>query len=148
VASLPTEREPPRPPRVPERGPEPEPEPEPEPDPVAEEPLEPTPPPPATDPDRIVQMHADEKVLTSPQWRAADTAYRTGLELYRSAFDTSVQRAAPTVRAALAQFRQAQDLLDALGQHMPEAADTYEVERRLVELNALVLDCTKRLGTD
>ncbi|MCO5166362.1 MAG: hypothetical protein M9894_08360 [Planctomycetes bacterium] len=108
-----------------------------------------TPPPrpqPPPEPERPRQVDR-EAIHAHPSWRAADTAYRTGLQLYRSAFDAPEGAAAPSIRAAMAQFRQAQDLLDRLIRELADAADSYDVERRAVELNALVLDCTKRLGT-
>ncbi|MBX3466686.1 MAG: hypothetical protein KF878_07295 [Planctomycetes bacterium] len=106
----------------------------------------PTPRPPEPEPERPRQIDR-EALHAHPSWRAADTAYRTGLQLYRSAFDAPDGSAAPSIRAAMAQFRQAQDLVDRLLRELPDAADSYDVERRAVELNALVLDCTKRLGT-
>jgi hypothetical protein len=157
VAALP---EPTRPdPRPEPTRPDPRPDvPEPEPEPLHEDP-EPEPDPgPAQDPLRPDQRPDEyrppvpagslDAIFDHPNWGAADTAYRTGLQLYRSSFDSALNVASPSIRAALAQFRQAQDLLDRLCRVLPDAADSHEVERRVVELNALVLDCTKRLGTD
>jgi hypothetical protein len=80
-------------------------------------------------------------------WRQAEAAYRQGLELYRSAFSASITAGSPAVRQAMTQFRQAQDLLDPMIDGGWDGRARQRIERRLIELNSLVLDCTKRLGT-
>lgn len=82
-----------------------------------------------------------------PAWTRAEASYREGLELYRGAFSASVEAGAPAVRASLQKFRAAQDLLDPLLEAGWDAAAQQRIERRYMELNSLVLDCTKRLGT-
>lgn len=162
VAALPPEPRPDAPPPRPGPAPAPirQPRPDPEPEPTPDEPQGDPGPAPVRDPEPLrpderpdeyrppAPIGSLDEVFAHPNWGAADTAYRTGRQLYRSSFDASLNLASPSVRAALSQFRQAQDLLDRLCRELPVAASSHEVERRVVELNALVLDCTKRLGTD
>lgn len=96
------------------------------------------PPPPAAEP-------TPSALEQDPMWQEANDFYRRGTSLYRRTFGASIRDGAPQVKAALREFREAQDLLDALVDAYA-GADRREIERRLQELNSLVLDCTKRLG--
>lgn len=120
------------PPPPPQRPVEPTPAlPDPDPEP---EPVTPAPPPRNADP---LERDAD--------WRRVEAQYREGLGLYRQAFGDSIQAGAPLVKGALKRFQQAQELLERLLDRYP---DEQRVEQRMIELNTLVLDCNKRLGTD
>jgi len=82
-----------------------------------------------------------DPLLSDPIWKEADAAYRSGLELYRGSFGISLRASAPAIKAALKEFRRAQDHLDRLvGTHR----DHHLLERRQQEVAKLVLDCMKR----
>lgn len=123
------------PPPVAPPPPRPDPGPDPDLDPDLDpEPVRPPPPPAHGDP---LERDAD--------WRRVETQYREGLALFRQAFGASVQTGTPLVKGALKRFQQAQELLERLLDRYP---DEPRVEQRMMELNTLVLDCNKRLGTD
>jgi hypothetical protein len=106
-----------------------------QPDPVRPDPVRPDPRP----------QPAGDDLLDDPTWREADLAYRSGLELYRGSFEQSIRAATPAVRAALREFRRGQGLLNQL---LDRHSDDQRLENRMIELNALIIDCTKRQGTD
>lgn len=149
VAAARTEAPPPRPRTEPAPPPRTEPAPPPRteaaPPPATEEEPPPDEPPP-DEPPPPARSTSDD-LFGHPSWIAAEAAWRSGLDSYRRSFGDSIEVAAPSVKLALRQFRLAQDLLDRLTRDRPDLAETYELERRQQELNSLVLDCTKRLGT-
>ena len=135
---------------------------DPEPEPIEPEPIEPEPaprrdpePPPMRDdpPPRDpgdgwrtegrkeVTPKDQDPLFRDPAWIEAESAYRSGLELYRGSFGVSPRSAAISIRAALKEFRNAQDQLDRLYTAYP---DHYMVEQRQQEVAKLVIDCIKR----
>lgn len=115
--------------------PPPPPTPRPEPAPVRPEP-EPEPEPPTAGGDALTR---------DPDWRRVEALYREGIGLYRDAFGSSIREGAPQVKKALTRFQQAQELLERLLDRHPGDG---QVEQRMIEVNSLVIDCHKRLGTD
>lgn len=86
-----------------------------------------------------------DPLLTDPAWKESDTAYRSGLKLYRGTYGMSNRMAAISIKAALKEFQAAQVQLDPLNARYPEH---HELERRQQELAQLVIDCMRRLRID
>lgn len=86
-----------------------------------------------------------DPLLTDPAWKESNTAYRSGLKLYRGTYGMSNRMAAISIKAALKEFQAAQTQLDPLNQRYP---DHHELERRQQELAQLVIDCMRRLRID
>ena len=86
-----------------------------------------------------------DPLLTDPAWKESDTAYRSGLKLYRGTYGMSNRMASISIKAALKEFQAAQAQLDPLNARYPEH---HELERRQQELAQLVIDCMRRLRID
>jgi hypothetical protein len=82
-----------------------------------------------------------DPALLDRRWREAEISYRAGLDLYRGSFGVSAKISNAAVRGAMKEFQGAQDSLNALLNMYPEHP---MIERRLQELNQLVIDCMKR----
>lgn len=117
--------------------PPPRPTPTPTPAPVPVEPEEEPPPEPA--------RPSADPLMRDPDWQRVEALYRQGIGLYREAFGASIREGAAEVKQALARFQQAQELLERLIDRHP---GDEQIERRMIEINSLVIDCHKRLGTD
>lgn len=82
-----------------------------------------------------------DPLLSESLWKEAERAYRSGLVLYRGSLGKSRRAARISTRAALKEFRTAQEKLGRLANRY---GDNYTLGRRQQELAKLVLDCMKR----
>jgi hypothetical protein len=131
---------------------------DPEPEPFTPDPVRDPDPEPVSDPDPITPeptpLSSDKRpgrryerpkgadsVTESRAWKRADESYKAGLEVYRQTFGLSNRAAAVGVKAALAEFQRAQELLGPLSEANP---DHYELEHRQEELAKLIIDCHRR----
>lgn len=90
---------------------------------------------------RYERPKGPDPVIQSEAWKKADESYKAGLEVYRQTFGLSNRAAAIGVKAALAEFQRAQELLGPLSEAHP---DHFELERRQEELAKLIIDCHRR----
>ena len=116
------------------------------PDPVTPDPVRPDPEPTPLTSDkrpgrRYKRPKGPDSVIESSAWRKADESYKAGLEVYRQTFGLSNRAAAIGVKAALAEFQRAQEILGPLSERHP---DHYELEHRQEELAKLIIDCHRR----
>lgn len=131
---------------------------DPDPEPIQPDPVTPDPVTPERDPDpvtpeptplssdkrrgrRYERSKGPDSVIESEAWKKADESYKAGLEVYRQTFGLSNRAAAIGVKAALAEFQRAQELLGPLSEANP---DHYELEHRQEELAKLIIDCHRR----
>lgn len=131
---------------------------DPDPEPIQPDPVTPDPVTPERDPDpvtpeptplssdkrrgrRYERPKGPDSVIESEAWKKADESYKAGLEVYRQTFGLSNRAAAIGVKAALAEFQRAQELLGPLSEANP---DHYELEHRQEELAKLIIDCHRR----
>ncbi|MGE0712997.1 MAG: hypothetical protein AB7N76_07880 [Planctomycetota bacterium] len=82
-----------------------------------------------------------DPLFDEPAWKAADNAYRSGLQLYRGTYKLNNRMAAISIKAAQKEFQAAQAKLDTLAERYSEHM---ELEQRQQELAKLVIDCMKR----